>query len=234
MLASKLFKMIEFKVPMELALATDPVGFMGPGDPEKFEIRKALVVLDYHQEKTPEYDLVISHHPPLVNPTLPTYVLHSNWDIVPGGANDALADSLKLEVNDFFDDKTGIGRICSTNTSLKDFLKNVSQALKIEQMRIVKGKKEKIKNVAIVSGFGLNPEYIELAYEKGMDLLLSGDRTHKGAITAKKLGISVVDATHQATEIPGLLRLCKLISNLNIVVEFRYPGNPWTIFDNKI
>ena len=231
MLASELFEMIEMNVPKELTLKKDTVGFIGPGNPEKIEVTRVLVVLDYVQGlEEGEWDLVISHHPPTIKPEIPTYVLHSNWDIVNGGANDALAESLKIEVVDIFDKKTGIGRICSTETTLKNIVKNISNQLKPDHLKIVKGDAEVINNVAIVSGFGLNPEYIELAKKKGMDLFLSGDLTHKGALTAKNLGISAIDATHQATEIPGLIRLSQLISNFGLIVEFEYPQIPWEIY----
>jgi len=231
MLASELFKMIESRVPMELALSTDTVGFIGPGNPETIEVNKVLVVLDYHRElELEDWDLVVSHHPPLVKPNIPTYVIHSNWDIVQGGANDALAESLKIKVLDVFDTKTGIGRICSADISLEDFLINVADVLKTEQLNVVRKDDGHIGKLAIVSGFGLNPEYIQLAYDKGVDLFLSGDLTHKGALTAIKLGIFVVDATHQATEVPGLIRLCRLISEFGLTVEFEYPQMPWEFY----
>lgn len=231
MLASELFKMIEIHVPKELTLKTDIVGFIGPGNPEMIEVKKVLVVLDYlHGLEKGEFDLVISHHPPIITPEIPTYVLHSNWDIVKGGANDALANSIKMEVMDIFDKKTGIGRICSTETTLKDIIITISDQLKSDHLKIVKGDGEVIKHVAIVSGFGLNPEYIELAKKKGMDLFLSGDLTHKGALLAKNLGITVIDATHQATEIPGLIRLSQFISKFGLIVEFEYPNIPWEIY----
>ena len=53
-----------------------------------------------------ENTLIITHHPPLFTPKTPTYTIHSNWDIIDGGANEALANTLKLEVIDYFDKKT--------------------------------------------------------------------------------------------------------------------------------
>ena len=68
----------------------------------------------------PEFDtqktntLILTHHPPLFNPKTPTYTIHSNWDIINGGANEALAETLKLNVISPFDKTTNIGRICKT------------------------------------------------------------------------------------------------------------------------
>lgn len=230
MLASEFIHGIESEVPRELTVKHDIVGFIGPGDPDKFDVNKILVALDYQSDaKISGFDLLISHHPPVIPPKIPTYVLHSNWDIVKGGANDALADILNLNVLSNFDEINGIGRICSTDTTFNDFFHHASRVLMADHFKVIQGHEDHIKKVVIISGFGLNPEYIQLASEKGANLILSGDLTHKGAIIAKSLGISVIDATHQATEIPGLLKLCQLISKFNCTVEFEYPAFPWNV-----
>lgn len=249
MLASELFKYMEEEVPLNLALKDDPVGFIGPGRPEEIEVENALVVLDLIPglvPETTEADLLVCHHPPLFTPTIPTYIIHSNWDIVKGGACDALVESLQLEVTDILEPETGIGRICNTdrmgnskrrgnskksssNTgyNLEEFIRNVSRSIPVDNINLVKGNKNTLKKVAIISGFGLNPHYIQLASEKGVDLLLSGDLTHSGSILARKLGITLVDATHQATEVPGLTRLCQLIGKIGIKTNYLETGKPW-------
>ncbi len=242
MLASELFQYIDEEVPLKLALKDDPVGFIGPGHPEKIKVENALVILDLIPDLVPETtkaDLLVCHHPPLFTPTIPTYIIHSNWDIVQGGANDALAESLQLKVTDILEPETGIGRICNTeiidnskrsgNTeyNLEKFLKTVSRSIPVDNIKLVKGNQNTLKKVAIISGFGLNPHYIKLASERGADLLLSGDLTHSGSILARKLGITLVDATHHATEVPGLIRLCQLIGRMGIKTDYLDTGNPW-------
>ena len=165
MLASELFELLESKVPPKLALKDDKVGFIGPGRPDEIEVEKAAVFLDIisgNDLNRLDADLVVCHHPPLFPPTIPTYIIHSNWDIVQGGANDALAESLKLDVTDVLDEKTGIGRICATECSLSldDFIQTVSQVIDADNIRIVKGNNNVIEKVAIISGFGLNPHHI--------------------------------------------------------------------------
>ena len=247
MLASELFKSIEKEVPLKLALKDDPVGFIGPGHPEEIEVENALVVLDLIPgivpEKALEVDILVCHHPPLFPPTIPTYIIHSNWDIVQGGACDALAESLQLEVTDVLEPETGIGRICNAerfaNTKrigsiecyLEEFTQYLSKSIPVDNIRLVKGNQNTFKKVAIISGFGLNPYYIKLASERGVDLLLSGDLTHPGSILAKKLGIALVDATHYATEIPGLIKLCKLIGKIGITTDYLDTGKPWEDID---
>ncbi len=228
MLAKNLFELIERNVPLNLAVAGDTVGFLGPGDPEKMEVKKVDVMLDLIQVNS-DADLMVCHHPPPKKPNIPTYVIHSNWDIVSGGANDALAECLELKVVDVFDKKTGIGRVCTISTTLDEFIKKIINSLPVDTLRIIEGK-NKIKKVALVSGFGLNPKYIELAYKCGADLYLSGDLTHHGAVLAQKLNLSVVDATHYATEFPGLLGLCDMISKFGIKTRCIDSGIPWKTY----
>ena len=231
MLASKLFQTIEQEVPLELALEDDPVGFIGPGHPEKIEVENVSVLLDFIPGKEiPETDLLVCHHPPLFPPPLPTYIIHSNWDIVQGGANDALAESLQLDVEGMMEAETGIGRICSIDCTLGDFLEMVSNSLDVDHIRVVKGKQCELKKIAIISGFGLNPHYIKLSSENRIDLLLSGDLTHPGSVLAQKLGINVVDATHQATEFPGLMKLVRLLNELGVNAHIEQTIKPWETY----
>ena len=229
MLASELFKAIDKIAPPYLALKSDKIGYLGPGNPEEMEIDKVQVRMDVlPYDDLSNSDLVICHHPPFFEPDFPVYVVHSNWDIVKGGSNDALAECLNLWVLDVLDEKTGIGRICSTVTTIEKFIRVISSAISTDHIKIVGNQQKIIKKIAVVSGFGLNnPEYLNLAYQKGADIYLSGDLTHQSAVLAEKLGICVIDATHHATEIPGLIKLHDFISKLGIKTELVDEGVPW-------
>ena len=77
-----------------------------------------------------------------------------------------------------------------------------------------------INKVGIISGFGLkNPEYVKLAKDKELDLLISGDLTQQTAILAKNLGITLIDLGHHESEVPGLYKLRELISVLDEDIE---------------
>ena len=74
-------------------------------------------------------------------------------------------------------------------------------------------------NVGIISGFGLkNPEYITLAKNKNLDILISGDLTQETAILAKNLDITLIDLNHHESEIPGLYALGDILKELKINV----------------
>ena len=232
MLATELIKSIEKKVPPYLALKDDKIGYFGRENPDELEINKVHVLLDIMPHYKPSQvgaDLTICHHPPIILPEFPVYVIHSNWDVIKGGANDALAESLNLEVVEDLDKKTGIGRICTTSITIKDFIKRIASSLPVHHINMINSPpKKKIEKVGLVAGFGLkNPEYVKLAHDNQVDLLLSGDINHKTALIAGNLGLSILDATHYATEIPGLIKLCNLVSNLGVETELIHSDVPW-------
>lgn len=209
------------KIPENLALDFDNVGLMGDYDLNQ-NITSIKVFMDIlpEDDNMGENTLIITHHPPLFTPKTPTYTIHSNWDIINGGANEALANTLKLEVIDYFDKKTKIGRICKSDYTFKE-LKNIILE-NFKNPRIVNDLNDakEIKKIGIISGFGLkNPEYIELAKENSLDILISGDLTQQTAILAKNISITLIDLYHHESEIPGLYELANILNELNIKIE---------------
>ncbi|MBR5504288.1 MAG: Nif3-like dinuclear metal center hexameric protein, partial [Methanobrevibacter sp.] len=120
----KLKEIIDFldeKIPETLALDFDNVGLMGDYDLDSdIDSIKIFMDLCLQDDVFNDNTLIITHHPPLFEPKTPTYTIHSNWDIIDGGANEALAESLTLDVVDYFDDETKIGRICKSNYTFKE------------------------------------------------------------------------------------------------------------------
>ncbi len=225
----KLKEIIDFldeKIPKELALDFDEVGFNKDYDLNQ-EIKSIKIVMDLlPQDDVFEEDtLIITHHPPLFKPKTPTYTIHSNWDIIDGGANEALAETLDLEVIDYFDDISKIGRICKTDSTFGDLKKVILD--NFEDSKIVNrlDDAKKLDKIGIISGFGLkNPDYIKLAYDKKLNILISGDLCQETAILAKNLEITLIDLGHHESEVPGLYKLSKLLIPLNIPIE---------VIDNK-
>lgn len=224
MLLGDIEKLLELKVPSKLALETDYIGFLDDYDLNQ-DIEKIRIYMDLY----PEYDnseestLILTHHKPLFIPKTPTYVLHSNWDIIEGGANEALAEALDLEVIDTFDKSLGIGRICRPKDK-NNFIGNLKKRFK--DIRVV-GELNSLNKIAIVSGFGLkNPDYIKLAQDNDIDVLISGDMTQETAVLAINTGLSLIDLGHHWSEVPGLMRLEKLFEDTDLTVEvINYP--PW-------
>ncbi|WP_432645154.1 Nif3-like dinuclear metal center hexameric protein [Methanobrevibacter sp.] len=209
------------EIPESLALDFDNVGYKKDYDLSQ-EITSIKIYMDLlvEDDEHNKNTLIITHHPPLFTPKTPTYTIHSNWDIIDGGANDALADTLNLEVIDYLDENTKIGRICKSNQKFKSLKENIINNFK--NTRIVNNLDDSktIKKVGIISGFGLkNPEYIKLSKQKDLDILISGDLTQETAILAKKLNLTLIDLNHHDSELPGLYALANIINKLNINIE---------------
>lgn len=220
----KLKEIIEFideKIPKSLALDSDEIGFK-----KDYDLNQNIEYIKIYMDLLPQNDadcentLIITHHPPLFVPKIPTYTIHSNWDIIDGGANDALADTLNLKVTDYFDESTNIGRVCESNQTFAELKRVILD--KFGDVRIVNkpNDEDPIKKVGIISGFGLkNPRYITLAKNKNLDILISGDLTQQTAILAKNLEITLIDLNHHESEVPGLYALKDILSELNINIE---------------
>ena len=220
----KLKEIIEFldeKIPPSLALPSDEVGFR-----KEYDLNQEITSIDSYMDLLPENDvycenkLIITHHPPLFVAKTPTYTVHSKWDIIEGGANDALADTLNLEVIEAFDESTNIGRVCRTEQEFGELKKTILE--KFTSVRVANDMDDAkiIRKVGVISGFGLkNPEYIDLAKEKNLDVLISGDLTHQTAILAKNLDITLIDLNHHESEVPGLYALADILKELDIDIN---------------
>ena len=221
MILSEIIDFIDEKIPKSLALEADEVGFR-----KEYDLSQNIESVRIYMDLLPEDDidcentLIITHHPTLFIPKTPTYTIHSNWDIIDGGANEALAKTLDLEVIGYFDEETNIGRICSTNGKFIELKDNV--LMNFSNVRIVNemDHETEIEKVGVISGFGLkNPDYIRLAKTQKLDVLISGDLTQETAILAKNIGITLIDLTHHESEIPGLYALGDLMKELEVSIE---------------
>nr|WP_245323547.1 Nif3-like dinuclear metal center hexameric protein [Methanomicrobium sp. W14] len=223
-----------------MALDNDKIGLTDRTGDCDFEVEKVLVLMDYLSPGAGDftdydsYDLLILHHPPAEKPPLPAYVIHSNWDIVRGGACDALADCLNVISEEVLDENTGLGRIGTLKCGpvpLSEFCRDVMEKLGINFIRTVNYRGDvMIERISLVSGFGLkNPGLIEKAQQKGADLFLSGDLVHSCAVAAKNSGFVLLDASHYATELPGLYKLGRVIEGLGVKANVIDTKIPWTV-----
>ncbi|MDI9614925.1 Nif3-like dinuclear metal center hexameric protein [Methanothermobacter sp.] len=215
---------MESLAPPELALPGDRIGYHGP----EIEVESVLLLMDYLEDVPVDgYDLLVLHHPPQVEPPLPYYVAHSNWDVADGGACDALADALGLDVESFLDPETGLGRICHGDITLEELMERIHDLMP-GVVRVV-NPREYLDRVAVVAGFGLSDrDLIRMAFSEGAHVYLSGDLTHASAVLARNLNMTLIDAGHHATEMPGLLRLLDMIEDLGLMVDLIDTGTPWT------
>lgn len=172
-------------------------------------------------------DMLITHHTPIFRPltsisrsfattlsialenNMSVYTMHTNYDAADGGVNDILAGILGLsgirKIND--DPIARIGTIEKTTTH--KFAQLVSEKLNTP-VRYVGDRI--IETVMVIGGSGLADEFIDLAIKEGADALVSGEMRHSASLRGNEL--SLIDATHYATENPAMKRLCERLGEI--------------------
>lgn len=88
------------------------------------------------------------------------------------------------------------------STHVGEWARIVEEKLRAPNVRVVQGNDarthEMVRKIACVPGSGAS--YIEAAARAGCDCLVTGDIKHHDALLARAQGISLIDATHTATE----------------------------------
>jgi len=130
---------------------------------------------------------------------------HTNLDVSKGGINDILTELIGLlhvEPLTVSEDEEGIGlgRIgqLPEPATLSSLGTRIGGLLGTEGSRMVGEADREIRMVAVVGGAGGSS--MVPAFEKGADVLVTGDVTHHHALEAKALGLAVIDAGHFSTE----------------------------------
>ncbi len=227
---------LEEMVPTELAEEFD-IGRIGLTLDLQNDVNKIAVALDpteyvLSRAAMIDADLLITHHTLIFDPinainkrladilklaldnNISMYAMHTNLDKVKGGINDSLANRLGLsELIDLPIGKIGKIPLCSTET----FVNHVSKCLSTHVQYA--GNKEEISTVMVFGGSGFKAGYIDMAKEHGVDAYVSSEMKHD--ILRAYNDMLLVDATHYATENPGMQDLCtKLAERLQVDVEF--------------
>ncbi|HJH30487.1 MAG TPA: Nif3-like dinuclear metal center hexameric protein [Methanosarcinaceae archaeon] len=241
---SSIIPVLEKIAPPELAEDFDEgkIGAILNLDNDIKKIAVALDPTDYVLNRAADIgaDMLITHHTLIFHPitvvtkplanslkialdnNISLYNMHTNYDKVQGGVNDVLADRLglanvaKLSLSLSLNLKLGrIGEIptCSTDT----FAKHVSKSLNTHVQYV--GDKDDISRVMVIGGSGFRAEYLDIAKENEVDAFVSGELKHD--VIRARGDISLIDATHYATENPAMEHLCgRLLDMLETDVEF--------------
>jgi dinuclear metal center YbgI/SA1388 family protein len=118
----------------------------------------------------------------------------------------------------------GIGRYGKLlkEMSFDGFCEMVRDVLDVDDVRISGDPELRVETVAMVGGSG--GSLVGLAHSVGADVLVTGDVPHHEFLHAKALGLNLIDATHGATERPGMIalapRLHDLLSSQDVTVEY--------------
>ncbi|RXA19532.1 Nif3-like dinuclear metal center hexameric protein [Methanosarcina sp. MSH10X1] len=233
---AKVVEILEEVAPPELAEDFDE-GRIGLILNLENDIKKIAVALDATYcvlKKAAEIkaDLLVTHHTLIFHPInkiskplaeclklaleneISLYSMHTNYDRAEGGINDVLASRLGLR-NII---KAEIGRIGETEPcSPAELASRVSESLKTPV--VYAGEKERIKRVMVVGGSGFSTEFLEIARVNRVDAFISSELKHN--ILRDYGDLCLIDATHYATENPGMEALCsRLLEIPGLEVEF--------------
>lgn len=206
---------LETLAPQELAESWDNTGLLVECGQE---VTGVLCALDITPETVREAQaarcsVIVSHHPVIFHTLraiskrdvsaqlmcagISAVCLHTNLDKACGGVNDHLAQRLGLR--DIAAFAQGIGRIGRLEEPMSpqafaDFTaKRLGTAVKFAD-----GGKT-LSRIALVTGSG--GDFVHAAASAGADALLTGEAGHHDALDAQGVGLTLVAATHYATEI---------------------------------
>lgn len=120
--------------------------------------------------------------------------------------------------------KYGYGRVGKLEEpmSLHDYSERVRGALDLDYVKVSGERDKTIERVAFCGGGG-SSLYKEAA-AAGADVYVTGDTKHHDILDAGAVGLAMIDATHFATEKPGMValveRLTKTLTGSGVEVEY--------------
>lgn len=240
---SDIVDIMEDLAPISLAESWDNVGLM-LGRSSK-QVQRILLALDMtpatvQQARACQADLLLTHHPAvfkklegltdrvwqqelllsLAESGIAVYSAHTNLDSAQGGVNDVLAQCLQLQEVTELDASTQLGRIgCVEECSLEGFAAFVKKQLHAPYLNIADAGRP-VHRVAICGGAGT--DLIPLLLGKNVDTFVTGDVKYHTAQEAVFGGLNIIDAGHQATELP-------VLKCLAAELEKRFAAQGWQV-----
>lgn len=228
MRCSELIEVLNQQSEESYALSWDNVGLLV--GKQNWEINKIYLAVDATTEVIEEAiqwgaDLILTHHPmifsgvkkvtdsdmngrrilTLIEHHIALYAMHTNFDIL--GMSELAGDYMKLQNPQIMEVECerdgrleGIGRYGTLpeKMTLQACAELVKQQFQLEHVKVF-GKLDRILETAgICTGSG--EDYLELAVEKGLDVMITGDIKHHPGIDALEQGLCVIDAGHYGLE----------------------------------
>lgn len=212
--------------PFETAEGFDNVGLlMGNANADVHEVIFGMDVTEKLAQEAIDRgaELIISHHPfifhalkridytgpqgrtlcRLAQHGISVIAAHTNWDQAAGGVGDALANALSLSNVTSPDPYIRLGTLPSP-MSAAELSDHVCKALRV-QPRCYPASEEPITRVAVAGG-AYGEGYLT-ALNAGAQAYVVGEIAHHEILDASMRGLTVYDAGHFPTELPGVVNL---------------------------
>lgn len=257
----EIIQAIEMIAPQYLQESWDNSGIQIAVDDREINcILTALEITDeIIQEAIDENaDMIVTHHPlifgginsvdfrntigsyivKLMNGGISVYSTHTPFDKTEGGNNDYLAELIGLrDISGFTDgDKVDmIGRVgmLPHPVPLASMVDIVAEKLELEpeQMRCVGYPEQMISTVGLCTGAGA--DLMDLAFDNGCQLFITGDLKYHDAQKAKAMGLAVIDAGHYGTERTFVDNFSERLRNITAdrvkIVESKVDIDPFVV-----
>ncbi|MFR5990766.1 MAG: Nif3-like dinuclear metal center hexameric protein [Faecalibacterium prausnitzii] len=222
----KIYEEMQRMAPLELAESWDNPGLLVDCGGE---VSRVLVALDVTAETLAEAEqngcqLIVTHHPVIFHPLkklspadlpfqlvqkgISAICMHTNLDAAEGGVNEVLAGIFGMKNWEPF--AGGCGRVGEVEPiTVPELARKARVELGARCNTPLDGPEVPVKyadtgkpvrRLAVISGAGGGLFEEALAMEA--DCLLTGEADHHDALDAKRLGLSIVAASHYATEFP--------------------------------
>jgi len=261
MILSGIINFLDLLFRKELALEVDNPGFL-IGVAQK-DLKKILITLDVTDEVINEAiqlhaGLLIVHHPLIYDPLktitsqeniqskilkliengIAVYAAHTNYDVMPGGLNQLVAEKIGLKnigileplqgINgpeNKFANAAGIGRVgnLESEKTLKDFLKELKKRLDLESLQWLSNNrdadiKRKIKRIAVINGGANSSADFLLAHKfptdagiQALDAVIVGELKYSNALKIAESGIIVIVVGHAESEKLAIAGMAEII-----------------------
>jgi dinuclear metal center YbgI/SA1388 family protein len=263
MILSEIINFLDLLFRKELALEADNAGFL-IGVAHK-DVRKILIALDATDEVIDEAiklkaGLLLVHHPLIYDPLktitsqeniqskilkliengIAVYAAHTNYDVMPGGLNQMVAEKIGLKnigileplqgidsPENKFASTAGIGRVgnLESEKTLKDFFKELKKRLDLESFQWLSNNrdvdiKRKIKRIAVINGganssagYLLSPWFLSDAGGEALDAVIVGELKYSNALKIAESGIIVIAVGHAESEKLVIAGMAEIIRN---------------------
>ena len=235
----QVLELLEQIAPLALAEEWDNVGLLAGSRADAVD--RVLCALDFHRGVLEEAiacgaQMIVTHHPilfrarrnlcaddpegrllsDLARSGIALAAMHTNFDNVHPGVNDALADALGLKSVIALEHGMCVGEI--TQTSLGAFQADV-QARLGGVVRAYGPSDRKISRVAVLGGAG--EDFASEARRAGADVYVTGEMAYHKALSALEDGLCTLEAGHAETEKPAISLLCGALQNAADDVQYK-------------
>ncbi|MBN1627287.1 MAG: Nif3-like dinuclear metal center hexameric protein [Deltaproteobacteria bacterium] len=172
---------------------------------------------------------------------------HTNLDAAKDGINDILASMIGLQNTEALIEKNGSGKSLdgmgrvgnlSVPMTLTAIARNIMDVIGSTGLMVLGDPDREIKRVAVLGGSGGSE--LSHASGKGADLYVTGDVRHHEALTARSLGLALIDAGHFNMERAAMLAFADFLRDKfnergwDIIVEiFKDESAPMTYVGRK-